>query len=341
LADLYQQGRNEAKLAEALGKVSELSPKDAKAAYEAAQAFRKIREKAKALEFLTRAVELRPQEAAYHKEYGLMLAESGHLAKAKASLLQADKKFPRNEDINEALYRIHMAENEKKEARGRMSALHAIRPASKVYAILLARLEADLGNTAEVAKLLSNPALRDTLDGPLSFLLLDAYFKTNQRDKAAALGPRLLQKYPQEAKKSLPLAVLFYEQKNRPRAKEILEAYTRENPDEEGFYYLGKIHFEEKNKATASRSGAAYRPASASRSIRRPPHACPPCHDTHDGDLRAHRRVLPDGADHAAAGLDGPAARRLCRARDPAGGRAADQRHDGQRADPLPRGGRS
>ncbi len=53
--------------------------------------------------------------------------------------------------------------------------------------------------------------------------------------------------------------------------------------------------------------------------------------------LRPHRRLLPVGADHAAAGAGRAAARRVRRARDAARGRAADQRHDGQRADPVSR----
>ena len=53
-----------------------------------------------------------------------------------------------------------------------------------------------------------------------------------------------------------------------------------------------------------------------------------------------HRRVLPVGADHAAAGTGGLPARRVCRAGHPARGRAADRRHHGQRDRALPRRGR-
>ncbi len=247
LADIYKRGRNDAKLAEVLDKISGLTPKDAKAAYAAAQAYRKIGEKAKAVEFLTRAATLDPQNGDYQKEYGLLLAESGQLNKAKPALLAADKRFPGDEAINKALYEVAMSEKDSKSARERMKALYTLKPYNKAYSISLGRLEAELGNTEDMVRILSNPMLRDTLDAKLAFILLDGYFKTGQRDRAGLLGPQLLQKYPEEAKKSLPLAILFYDQKNRARAKEILEAFTGDNNSPEGFYYLGKIRYEEKN----------------------------------------------------------------------------------------------
>ena len=254
LADLYQRGRKDTALAaEALGKVSELSPKDGKAAYAASQAYRKIGDKNRALEYLNQAVTLQPQEANYQKEQALLMVELGQADKAKASLLLVDKKFPRDEAVNKALYDVYVAAGDKNAARERMRILYSIKQYSKFYAISLAKLENELNNPVEVANILSRPELRDTMDAKLSLALLDAYFKTNQKDRAAVLGPQLLQKYPDEAKKSLPLGVLFYNLKNRPKAKEILEAYTKDNDTStEAFYYLGKIRYEEKNWADAA-----------------------------------------------------------------------------------------
>jgi tetratricopeptide (TPR) repeat protein len=96
-------------------------------------------------------------------------------------------------------------------------------------------------------KILEKPTLKDGLDAEMSFLLMDSYFKTGQREKAAAWAPTLVRKFPDEAKKSLPLAILFYENKDRRRAKEILEFYVRFTPNEESRYYLGRIYFDDKN----------------------------------------------------------------------------------------------
>ena len=53
--------------------------------------------------------------------------------------------------------------------------------------------------------------------------------------------------------------------------------------------------------------------------------------------IRPHRRLFPDGADHAAAGHRRASPRRVRRARDAARGGAADQRDDGERADSVSR----
>ena len=97
LADIYQRGHKDAELAEAQGKIAELTPKDAKAAYTASQAYRKIKDSQRALEFLNAAVAFAPQDANYQKEQALLLVELGQADKAKASLLQLDKKFPNDE----------------------------------------------------------------------------------------------------------------------------------------------------------------------------------------------------------------------------------------------------
>ena len=173
---------------------------------------------------------------------------AGNLAKAKTPLLVADKSMKGDEEINKALYSIYMLGDKNKPlARERARTLYALKPVDKDYAYNLARLESELKSPAEAVKILEKPALKDGLDAEMSFLLLDGYFKTGQRDRAAALAPTLIRKFPEESKRSLPLAILFYENKNRTKAKEILESYVRNNQSEEAHYYLGKIFFEEKN----------------------------------------------------------------------------------------------
>ncbi len=247
LADAYRKQRHADKLAEALGRISDLQPKDAEAAGAAADAFRQQGDKGKAIEYYTRAVSLAPQKAEFQKEYGLLLLDAGQTAKAKPPLLQADRRMPRDEAINKGLYDIYQAESDKKSARARMQTLYALKPSNRAYAVSLARLDDELDDPAAAASILSRPELRDTLDASLSFMLLDAYFRTGQRDRAALLGPDLLRRYPSEAKKSLPLAILFYDQHKNQQAREILESYTGENSGPEGFYYLGKIEYAAKD----------------------------------------------------------------------------------------------
>src|SRR5690606_333064 len=123
-----------------------------------------------------------------------------------------------------ALYRIYTAEKNNGLARERLRFLSALKPAAQDSASAQARLEPDLKNPTETATILVRPALKDNLNAEMSFLLLDGYFKLGQRERAAALGPVLIRKYPKEAKESLPLAILFYETNNKPKAKEILES---------------------------------------------------------------------------------------------------------------------
>ena len=176
-----------------------------------------------------------------------MLFSSGQVAKAKAPLLIADRAIKSDEAINSALYNVYVAEKNKGLARERLRFLYALKPADKVYAYSLARLESELKNPTEAVKILEKPSLKEDLNAEMSFLLLDGYFKLGQRDRAAALGPVLIRKFPEDAKQSLPLAILFYETKQRAKAKEILETYVRSSPSEEAFYYLGKVYFDEKN----------------------------------------------------------------------------------------------
>ncbi len=247
LVDLYTLQKNDAKLADALEHLSGLSPKNGDLAFRAAMAHKKLGNKEKSLELLTKAVALNGTNPSFQKEFGLALFASGQVARAKAPLLIADRSMKNDEAINAALYNIYVAEKNKGLARERLRFLFALRPTNKDYAYGLARLESDLKNPSEAIKILERPNLKDDLNAEMSFLLLDGYFKLGQRDRAAALGPVLIRKFPDEAKQSLPLAILFYETKQRAKAKEILETYVRNNPGEEAFYYLGKIYFDEKN----------------------------------------------------------------------------------------------
>ncbi len=247
LVDLYTQTKNDTKLADALMHLSALSPKNGDLAFRAAMANKKIGNKEKALELLTKAVTLNGTNPMYQKEFGLMLFSSGQVAKAKAPLLIADRAIKSDEAINSALYNIYVAEKNKGLARERLRFLYALKPADKVFAYSLARLESELKNPTEAVKILEKPSLKEDLNAEMSFLLLDGYFKLGQRDRAAALGPVLIRKFPEEAKQSLPLAILFYETKQKVKAKEILETYVRNSPSEEAFYYLGKVFFDEKN----------------------------------------------------------------------------------------------
>ena len=205
----------------------------------------------KALDLLTKAVALNGANPAYQKEFGLMLFASGQVAKSKVPLLIADKSIKNDEAINTALYNVYLAEKNKGLARERLRFLFALKPANKDYAYSLARLESELKNPTEAVKILERPALKEDLNAEMSFLLLDGYFKLGQRDRAAALGPVLIRKFPDEAKQSLPLAILFYETKQKAKAKEILDTYVRNSPTEEAFYYLGKVYFDEKNWQSA------------------------------------------------------------------------------------------
>ena len=247
LVDLYTQSKNDAKLAEALEKLSALTPKNGDLAYRAAMANKKIGAKDRSLELLTKAVALTPTNAAYQKEFGLTLFNAGQIAPAKNPLLIADRSIKNDEAINSALYNIFLSEKNKGLARERLRILASIKPMDKNYAFSLARIESELKSPAEAVRILEKPIFKEFLNAEMSFLLLDGYFKLGQKDRAAALGPQLIQKYPQEAKQSLPLAILFYETKNRVKAKEILETFVRNNPIEEAFYYLGKVYFDEKN----------------------------------------------------------------------------------------------
>ncbi|MBW8889776.1 MAG: tetratricopeptide repeat protein [Fibrobacteres bacterium] len=247
LVDIYTQQRNDTKLADALEHLSALSPKNGDLAFKAALADKKIGNKEKSLELLTKAVALNGTNPLYQKEFGLALFAAGQTARAKAPLLIADKSLKNDESINTALYNIYVAEKNKGLARERLRFLFALRPANKEYAYGLARLESDLKNPAGAVSILERPNLKDDLNADMSFLLLDGYFKLGQRDRAAALGPVLIRKFPEEAKQSLPLAILFYETKQRAKAKEILETYVRNTPSEEAFYYLGKCYYDEKN----------------------------------------------------------------------------------------------
>ncbi len=245
--DLYAQTKNDAKLADALEHLSGLSPKNGDLAFRAAMANKKIGDKEKTLSLLTKAVTLNPMNPNYQKEFGLLLYSTGQVAKAKAPLLIADRTLKNDEAINSALYNIYLNEKNKGLARERLRFLFALRPADKNYAYSLARLESDLKNPSEAVKILERPNLKEDLNAEMSFLLLDGYFKLGQKDRAANLGPVLIRKFPEEAKQSLPLAILFYETKNKTKAKEILEAYVRSTPSEEANYYLGKVYFDEKN----------------------------------------------------------------------------------------------
>ncbi|MEO7425458.1 MAG: tetratricopeptide repeat protein [Fibrobacteria bacterium] len=247
LVDLYTQTKNDAKLADALEHLSNLSPKNGELAFRAAMANKKIGNKDKTLDLLTKAVALNGMNPNYQKEFGLLLYSSGQVAKAKAPLLIADKSLKNDEAINSALYNVYLNEKNKGLARERLRFLFALRPGDKNYAYSLARLESDLKNPSEAVKILERPNLKEDLNAEMSFLLLDGYFKLGQKDRAANLGPVLIRKFPDEAKQSLPLAILFYETKNRAKAKEILETYVRNSPKEEAFYYLGKIEFDEKD----------------------------------------------------------------------------------------------
>jgi tetratricopeptide (TPR) repeat protein len=247
LVDLYAAQKNDAKLADALEHLSGLSPKNGDLAYRAAMANKKIGNKDKALDLLTKAVALNGANPVYQKEFGLMLFAAGQAAKAKAPLLIADKSLKNDEAINSALYNIYVSEKNKGLARERLRFLFALRPADKNYAYALARLESELKNPTEAVKILERPNLKDDLNAEMSFILLDGYFKLGQKDRAANLGPVLIRKFPEDAKRSLPLAILFYETKQRSKAKEILEAYVRNSPSEEAFYYLGKVYFDERN----------------------------------------------------------------------------------------------
>ncbi len=247
LVDLYTVTKNNTKLAEALGHVSELNPKNGEIAYKAALAYTKIGNKEKSLDLLTKAVTLSSANPIYQKEFGLALVAAGQAAKAKNPLLIADRTFKNDEAINMALYNIYLTEKNQGLARERLRTLVSLKPSDKALSFSLARLESELKSPADAVRILERPIFKDVLDAEMSFLLLDGYFKLGQKDRAAALGPQLIRKYPEEAKQSLPLAVLFYETKNKSKAKEILESYTRNHPVEEAFYYLGKIYFEEKN----------------------------------------------------------------------------------------------
>ena len=103
---------------------------------------------------------------------------------------------------------------------------------------------------------------------------------------------------------------------------------------------------------SCARSGSAARPVTVSKSLpvcRRAngSPSIPLPRRSNDDERRtgttgarrigAHRSLFPVGADHAAAGAHRPAARGLRRARHAARGRAPDQRHDGERPDPVPR----
>ncbi|MDB5047824.1 MAG: repeat protein, partial [Fibrobacteres bacterium] len=247
LVDLYTQTKSDTKLADALEHLSNLSPKNGDLAFRAAMVNKKIGNKEKSLDLLTKAVALNGTNPMYQKEFGLMLFGSGQVAKAKNPLLIADRSIKNDEAINSALYNIYLSEKNKGLARERLRFLFALKPADKNYAFSLARLESDLKNPAEAVKILERPNLKEDLNAEMSFLLLDGYFKLGQKDRAANLGPVLIRKYPEEAKQSLPLAILFYETKNKSKAKEILETYVRNTPSEEAFYYLGKVYFDEKN----------------------------------------------------------------------------------------------
>ena len=247
LVDLYTQTKSDTKLADALEHLSALSPKNGDLAYRAAMVNKKIGQKDKALDLMTKAVALNGTNPMYQKEFGLMLFSAGQTAKAKNPLLIADRTIKNDEAINTALYNIYLTEKNKGLARERLRFLFALKPANKEYAYSLARLESELKNPTEAVKILERPNLKEDLNAEMSFLLLDGYFKLGQKDRAANLGPVLIRKFPEEAKQSLPLAILFYETKQKSKAKEILETYVRNNPTEEAFYYLGKCYFDEKN----------------------------------------------------------------------------------------------
>jgi tetratricopeptide (TPR) repeat protein len=132
-------------------------------------------------------------------------------------------------------------------ARERLQMVVALNPMNKEYAYDLARLESELNSPKGVIEILEKPFIKNGLDAEMSFMLLDAYFKTGQKARAALWAPTLLQKFPTESRSSLPLGILFYETKNKAKAKEILEAFTQRQGSVEGSYYLGKIHHEERN----------------------------------------------------------------------------------------------
>src|SRR5690606_28506371 len=117
-----------------------------------------------------------------------------------------------------------------------------------------AKLLIQQDDAKSAAAILSKPAIKAAMDADMSFVYLDALLKTGQKSQANLLAPQLLRKYPEQAKQSLPLAVLFYESNNRGKAKEILEAYNRTQDSEEGQYYLGKVYYEEKSYANAARA---------------------------------------------------------------------------------------
>gem|GEM_PF-5721038 len=247
LVELFTQTKKEDKLAEALARVSDLQPKDSKAAFEAGMAYKKINEKNKALEYFAKAVTLNDKNPAYAKEYGLASLQAGRADNAKGPLLLADRFIKSDEEINYALYQIYVADKNDAEARQRLRNLNAIKPTKLEYAFALAKLESKLKAPAEVIKVLERPVIKDALDAEMSFLLLDAYFKTGQKDRAGKFAPVLLRKFPNESRSSLPLGVLFYETNDKAKAKDILEAYSRGNSSEEARYYLGRIYFDEKN----------------------------------------------------------------------------------------------
>ncbi len=251
LAELSLRGHTDNDYAEAQGKVSELSPKDGQAAYAAAEAYREDRRQTARPAVSGSRRDVGTAAGRLSERAGPVDGGSGPGGQGESfALLEADKKFPARRGHQQgALRSVHGRERQGFGARGGPGALfhQALLQVLRHFARTPGR-RARKPDGSRSQSILSRPELRDTMDAQLSFMLLDAYFKTNQKDRAAVLGPQLAQKYPEEAKKSLPLGVLFYNMKNPAKAKDILEAYSAEHDTStEAFYYLGKIRYEEKD----------------------------------------------------------------------------------------------
>ncbi|MFC1584280.1 tetratricopeptide repeat protein [Fibrobacterota bacterium] len=199
------------------------------------------------LRALEMIVKLPKAERKYKKDLGLMLVNIGEYGRAKKFLQECVSKKKFDEDISYGLYRIHLAQKNKAQARKTLRTIYEKVPYDKKYVYPMARLEAESNNFKAVVEILEQTTVKPELDEEMSFLLLIAYIQTKNIKTAAKYGQKLMKKYPESAKSSLSLATLFFEQKKIKAAKEILNHINETKPSPAVDYYLGLIAHREKN----------------------------------------------------------------------------------------------
>jgi len=231
-------------------------------AYKISKVYRKKGQLTRALDYLQLAAQSAPTQLSYQKELGVALLSQNRPTEALEPLKKAIPPTGYDEVVAWGLYKAYTAMQDDAGALVQLEKIVQNEPRNVKAIYPLASAKARASKYPDVIKLLGNSAIIDQLPPEQALLLLEAYLQTQQKPLAVSYGDQLLSKYPEKAKKSAALGLLFYESQRYSEAKTILSEVIRNSANPQASFTLGRIAFDNKEWESAIANFEAAKPYS-------------------------------------------------------------------------------